>query len=89
MNLIVQTADDLAAMQVSDPAAYRAQLLAILGSATIRTNQAQYPDDYDNELGEGDEGYVAPDWVELDDAATLSRLGFARKAEVEAALAAT
>lgn len=88
MNLIVQTADDLAAMQASNPAACEEQLRAILGSCTIRTNQAEYPDEYDNALSPGDEGYIEPQWADVDDSATLSRLGFNDRAAVEAALAA-
>lgn len=87
MNLIVQTADDLAAMQASNPAAYEDQLRAILGSCTIRTNQAEYPEDYDGALGPADEGYIEPQWADVDDSVTLSRLGFNNRAAVEAALA--
>lgn len=88
MSIIVQTADDLAALRERDPAAYREQLLAILGSSRIRTNQAEYPEDYDSTLIDGDEGYIAPLWVEVDDATTLGRLGFESRVAVEAALRA-
>jgi hypothetical protein len=75
-------------MQSSNPAAYEEQLRAILGSCTIRTNQAEYPEDYDNTLNPSDEGYIEPQWADVDDSATLSRLGFNDRAAVEAALAA-
>lgn len=88
MKIIVQTAADLVALQQADPHAYREQLTAILGSTRILTNQADYPDDYDSALTQGDAGYVAPQWVEVDDVATLTRLGFESRAAVEAALAA-
>lgn len=88
MKIIVQTAADLDALLQSDPQGYRDQLTAILGSSRIRTNQAVYPEGYDSTLTEGDEGYVAPLWVEVDDVATLARLGFESRAAVEAALRA-
>lgn len=86
---IVQTADDLAALKAGSPAAYREQLIAILGSSRIRTNQAVYPENYDSTLEPGQAGYVAAEWVEIDDTATLIRLGFVDRAGVEAALAET
>lgn len=86
MSIIVQTADDLAALQASDPATYRDQLHAILGSSRIRTNQAEYPEDYDGSLPANDEGYIEPQWVEIEDTATLQRLGFTDRAAVEHAL---
>ena len=73
MKIIVQTAADLDALLQTDPQGYRDQLTAILGSSRIRTNQAEYPEDYDGALSEGDDGYVAPQWVEIDDVATLGR----------------
>lgn len=88
MKIIVQTAADLDALLQTDPQGYRDQLTAILGSSRIRTNQALYPEDYDNTLAEGDEGYVAPLWAEVDDVATLARLGFETRVAVEAALRA-
>jgi len=83
LKIIVQTAADLDALQQADPHGYREQLTAILGSARIRTNQAEYPEDYDSTLTEGDEGYIAPLWVEVDDGATLARLGFESRTAVE------
>lgn len=84
---IVQTADDLAALRARNPAAYRAQLEALLGSSHIRTNQAEYFEGYDSNLEPGQPGYVAPVWVEVEDLSTLTRLGFADRAAVEQALA--
>ncbi len=87
MHYIVQTADDLAALRVRNPAAYRAQLEALIGSSRIRTNQAEYPEGYDSTLEPGQSGYIAPAWVEIDDLSTMSRLGFADRAALEVALA--
>lgn len=84
---IVQTADDLAALRAQNPAAYRQQLDALIGGSRIRTNQAEYPEGYDSSLEEGQPGYVAPEWVEVDDLSALSRLGFANRAALEAAMA--
>lgn len=84
MTVITQTGEDLASLQVSDRKAYRDQLVAILGASKILTNQAEYPEDYDNTLAEGDDGYVVPMWVEIYDEATLSRHGFESAADVEA-----
>ena len=84
---IVQTAEDLAALQASDAPAYRAQLVSILGSSVIASNTAAYPDDYDSALEPGQDGYVAPIWVSADDTSTLARFGFQRREQVEEAIA--
>jgi hypothetical protein len=84
MTVITQTRRDLTLLQATDHEAYKAQLVAILGASRIMTNQAEYPEDYDNSLAEGDEGYVAAEWVEEYDTATLSRVGFDSRESVEA-----
>lgn len=84
MTVITQTGEDLVSLQVSDREAYRDQLVAILGASKILTNQAEHPEDYDNTLAEGDDGYVIPVWVEIYDEATLSRHGFQSREIVEA-----
>lgn len=84
---IVQTADDLAALRVRDPDGYRGQLEALLGSSRIRTNRADYPEGYDGALEAGQPGYIAPEWVEVDDLSALARLGFADRAALEFAIA--
>lgn len=84
MTTITQTRTDLATLQESDPKAYRDQLVAVLGASLILTNQAEYPKDYDSTLTEADEAYVPADWVEIQDTATLNRLGFSSRAAVEA-----
>lgn len=84
---IVQTADDLAALRAQNPTAYRHQLEELIGGSRIRTNQAEYPEGYDSSLEEGQPGYVAPEWVEVDDLSALTRLGFVDRAALEGALA--
>ena len=84
---IVQTPDDLRELEQTNPAAYREQLVAILGASRVRMNLAEYPDDYDSTLEPGQDGYIAPEWTEVDDDSTLERLGFASRGEVEALLA--
>lgn len=86
MRVIVQTQADLNALRDTDPTAYRDQLTAILGSCVIRTNAAEYPEDYDSTLQEGDAGYIAPVWMDMDDVATLARLGFQSREQVEGLL---
>ncbi|EGS66985.1 hypothetical protein ACPF4W_003213 [Vibrio cholerae] len=45
---------------------------------TVRYDDAQYPDNYDKSLKEGDEGYVEPIWrfEEEIDNSVLERFGF-------------
>ena len=86
MTVITQTSTDLASLAVKDNDSYRDQLIAILGASKIMTNQAEYPEDYDNTLTDGDDGYVAPMWVEIYDEATLIRHGFANREAVESAI---
>ncbi|EKF9739680.1 hypothetical protein [Vibrio cholerae] len=48
---------------------------------TVRYDDAQYPDNYDKSLKEGDEGYVEPIWRfenEIDNS-VLKRFGFSGK----------
>ena len=85
MQAIVQTKADIEALS---PEQRRAFLTRLLGASTIRSNIADYPEDYDSALAEGDEGYVAAQWVEQDDHASLERLGFKDRAAVQAALEA-
>ncbi|MEB5538585.1 hypothetical protein [Vibrio cholerae] len=45
---------------------------------TVRYDKAQYPDDYDTSLKEGDEGYIDPiyEYVQQVDQSVLKRFGF-------------
>lgn len=48
------------------------------GTMTRRVNAAVYPENYDNTLQPGDEGYVAPDWQEVEDLSVIERFGFTK-----------
>ncbi|MOA66947.1 hypothetical protein D3C78_1939020 [compost metagenome] len=48
----------------------------------VRTNVAEYPEDYDSGLQPGDAGYIAPQWQEQDDLAVIQRFGFAGREEL-------
>lgn len=45
---------------------------------TVRYDDAQYPDNYDTSLKEGDEGYIDPvyEYVQQVDQSVLKRFGF-------------
>lgn len=45
---------------------------------TVRYDDAQYPDNYDTSLKEGDEGYIEPvyEYVQQVDQSVLKRFGF-------------
>ncbi|CAD5378485.1 conserved hypothetical protein [Pseudomonas sp. OF001] len=84
---IVQTAHDLEALRAANPVAYREQLERLLGASVVRSNVAEYPDDYDHSLQPGDAGYIAPQWQDHDDLAVIQRFGFADRDALEVALA--
>ncbi|WP_442414626.1 hypothetical protein [Marinomonas sp.] len=50
-----------------------------MATITVRTDKAVYPDDYDQTLKEGDDGYIEPDYQfdEQIDQAALDRFGIA------------
>lgn len=79
MQQIIQTRQDLENATIEQ----RLEFLNWLkGAATLTVNTATYPEDYDNNLQEGDEGYVAPQWQEQQNLAVLERFGFSSIAEV-------
>lgn len=84
---IVQTAHDLEALKAVSLDDYRLQLERLLGASVVRSNVAEYPDDYDHSLQPGDAGYIAPHWQDHDDLAVIRRFGFASRDELISALA--
>ncbi|MBJ7540027.1 hypothetical protein [Marinomonas transparens] len=68
---IVNSPDDLAVSQMT-----REQIINMV-TITVRRDAAAYPEDYDTNLKEDDEGYIEPDYVyeEMIDQAALDRFG--------------
>lgn len=77
---IINTRADLDAISGTPE---HAQFMEYLrGTMTLRKNVAVYPENYDHTLQPGDEGYVAPDWQEIEDLSVIERFGFT-KADLE------
>lgn len=68
---IVNTQEDLVVSNMT-----REQIIN-MATITVRTDKAVYPDDYDQTLKEGDDGYIEPDYQfdEQIDQAALDRFG--------------
>ena len=82
--MLINTATDL---QTAEPSAERTAFLTNLLNDYVIFDDAEYPEDYDRELQEGDDGYVAPvirtEW----NAGAAAAWGFASREQIEAALA--
>lgn len=74
---VIQTREDLDAIQGTEDHSKFLQFLK--GSMTKKMNLAEYPEDYDNNLTEGDEGYVAPNWVDVETLDTINRFGYTKE----------
>lgn len=70
---IVNTQEDLVVSNMT-----REQIIN-MATITVRTDKTVYPDDYDQTLKEGDDGYIEPDYQfdEQIDQAALDRFGIA------------
>lgn len=68
---IVNTQEDLAVSNMT-----REQIIS-MATITVRTDLAEYPEDYDATLKEGEDGYIEPDYQfdEQIDQAALDRFG--------------
>lgn len=83
MQTIMQTRQDIE----NAPKKQRLEFLRWLqGAATVTVDTANYPEDYDSQLQEGEEGYVAPLFKEQQDTAVLERYGFSSITEVDACI---
>lgn len=82
--LIINAPSDLAATTAGSE---RTAFLSALLNDYISFDDAEYPEGYDRQLQEGDDGYVAPvprmEW----NAGAAAAWGFATRQQVEAALA--
>lgn len=74
----VRTREDYEALIDADKQVFR-ELLA--GTIAKQRDIAVYQDEYNWELQEGDEGYIAPILEDYEDVSTIQRFGFT-KAEV-------
>lgn len=81
--MLINTATDL---QTAEPSAERTAFLTNLLNDYVIFDDAEYPEDYDRELQEGDAGYVVPvirtEW----NAGAAAAWGFASRGAIEAAL---
>ena len=81
--MLINTATDL---QTAEPSAERTAFLTNLLNDYVIFDDAEYPQDYDRTLVEGDDGYVAPvirtEW----NAGAAAAWGFANREAVEEAL---
>lgn len=82
--LIINTPSDLVATEAGEE---RTAFLNSLLNDYISFDDAVYPQDYDNNLQPGDDGYVAPVIRQEWNAGAATQWGFADRAAVEAALA--
>ena len=81
--MLINTATDL---QTAEPSAERTAFLTNLLNDYVIFDDAEYPEDYDRTLVEGDADYVAPvirtEW----NAGAAAAWGFANREQIEAAL---
>lgn len=81
--MLINTATDL---QTAEPSAERTAFLTNLLNDYVIFDDAEYPEDYDRTLVEGDGGYVVPvirtEW----NAGAAAAWGFANREQIEAAL---
>ena len=82
--LIINTPSDLVATEAGEE---RTAFLNSLLNDYITFDDALYPQDYDNNLQPGDDGYVAPVIRQEWNAGAAAQWGFADRAAIEAALA--
>jgi hypothetical protein len=82
--MIINTATDL---QTAEPSPERTAFLSNLLNDYVVIDDAEYPEDYDRELQEGDEGYVVPVLRQEWNAGAAAAWGFASREQIEAALA--
>ena len=81
--MLINTATDL---QTAEPSAERTAFLQNLLNDYVIFDDAEYPDDYDRELQEGDDGYVTPVIRREWNAGAAAAWGFASRRAIEAAL---
>tara|TARA_R110000803_G_scaffold162440_1_gene226063 strand:+ start:443 stop:697 length:255 start_codon:yes stop_codon:yes gene_type:complete len=82
MNIFNTVADFNAAPNTLEKQAF---LQAMLDDY-ITFDDAEYPEEYDNNLREGDEGYVAPVFRKEWNAGAAAAWGFSSKEQIEVAL---
>jgi len=81
--MLINTAADL---QTAEPSAERTAFLQNLLNDYITFDDAEYPEDYDRTLQEGDDGYVEPVLRQEWNAGAAAAWGFASRESIEAVL---
>lgn len=76
MSSIIATRTDLDALAVTNPAEHTKFVALLRASLTARTNVAEYPEDYDSTLTDGQNGYIPPVWQEVPTPELAARFGF-------------
>jgi hypothetical protein len=82
--MLINTVTDL---QTAEPSAERTAFLQALLNDFVIFDDAEYPEGYDRELQEGDEGYVAPVPRQEWNAGAAAAWGFDSREQIEQALA--
>ncbi len=67
--------DILSAVGSNDPEVLKFLRLMKLGTKKM-VDVAQYPEDYDQDLKEGDDGFIPKDFQEVEDLSTIELFGF-------------
>ncbi len=83
--MLINTVQDL---QTTEPSHERTAFLEALLNDYVVFDDAVYPEGYDRELQEGDQGYVAPVLRQEWNAGAAAAWGFSSREAVEAALSA-
>ena len=78
MNTVINSRADLDAAKVSNPDRYAAFITALKGACVVQTDTAKYPEGYDRTKQPKDEGYVAPQIVDVPTNGPAERFGFTR-----------
>jgi hypothetical protein len=82
--MIINTATDL---QTAEPSPEHTAFLSNLLNDYVVFDDAEYPEGYDRELQEGDDGYIAPVLRQEWNAGAAASWGFNSREQIEAALA--
>lgn len=74
MKRIIQSRKDLDAIKGTQE--YKDFLELLKGSMVVKRDMAQYPEDYDQNLKEGDDGFIPKDFQEVEDLSTIEKFGY-------------
>jgi len=81
--MLINTTTDL---QTAEPSAERTAFLQNLLNDYITFDDAEYPEDYDRTLQEGDDGYIEPVLRQMWNSGAAAAWGFDSREAIEAVL---